>query len=485
MTSIETQRPRLLTLWAAAGAVAAMGTWITYDAMPGLSWAIWTAAAAAGLFLFARDKSPTLIALAATAVVIAAGASITADEVLCLLILLGAILYLGLAMLLSSSSRISRLTPAFVIPAPIVAFASAVTESGRRAVEALHIVRSNRARSVVRGVVITLPVLTIFTLLLASADPVFAEWRDAIGDLLESWAFIPRTIFFIGLLVIALGAYGYAERNERPADHAPAQPSRWLGATEHLMLLCGVALLLWVFLAVQLSYLFGNLPRVAGSGMTFAEYARRGFAELTVVASMSVGLIIIGERYGKKERRPVVLAITIALIIAVLFLLGSAFNRVLLYEQAYGFTTARLYAQAYMIVLTIALLALAWEIRKDLDVSRLFRRLGAVATIAFLILVYWNHEAWIAEKNIDQIPDTGRLDSDYLVMDLSLNAVPTLVDRLPAIPEPQRSQLRDALEKRYRGRRRMFDRDWYEWNLRRNEARRALAHLAIDISAPL
>jgi hypothetical protein len=65
----------------------------------------------------------------------------------------------------------------------------------------------------------------------------------------------------------------------------------------------GVALLFWIFLAVQLSYLFGSLPSVAGSGMTFAEYARRGFGELSVVASFTAVSSILTERYGKKDER--------------------------------------------------------------------------------------------------------------------------------------------------------------------------------------
>ena len=168
---------------------------------------------------------------------------------------------------------------------------------------------------------------------------------------------------------------------------------------------------------------------------------------------------------------------TIALIVAVLFLLGSAFNRVLLYEQAYGFTTARLYAQSYMVVVTIVLLALAWELRGELDASRLFRTAGMAATLAFIVLIYWNHEAWIAGKNIDRFRESGQLDNRYLVRDLSLNAVPTLVGRLASIPEPARSDLRRALENQYKGRRNLFDNRWFEWNQRRSEARSALENL--------
>lgn len=469
-------------LWTASIAVAALGTWFLYDAEPGINWGVWTAAAAAGLFLFLRhDRKQPLILVTAAAVIIAFGATVTADPLMNALIVLGVIFFLALEMLLSNDPRIDRITAAFVIPAPVVAFATAISESLKRAAYALNIVRSHRARAMVRGVIITIPVIVVFALLLSTADPVFASWREAIRELLANWEFLPRTIFFIGLLGIVLGAFGFAARDELPPQPVSAvddTASRWMGSTERLILLGSVAVLFWTFLAVQLSYLFGNLPQVQGSGMTFAEYARKGFGELTVVASASVILILVSERFGKRENREsIIRMVTLAIIVAVFFLLGSAFNRVLLYEDAYGFTTARLYAQSYMLVVALALIALGLELRNQLSPSRLFRRIFAAATAVFIVLVYWNHSAWIANQNIDRFASTGKLDTGYLTRELSLDAVPTLVDRLATIPDPVQTELRTAIQSRYAKRARLFETQWYEWNSRRADAKQALLRL--------
>jgi uncharacterized membrane protein YozB (DUF420 family) len=480
MTSIPQSRPHA-KLWIAAAAVAALGTWVLYDAHPGINWGIWTTIAAAGLFLFVGEKrGQPLIIIAITAVVIAFGAAVTADEFMNVLIVLALFFYLALEMLLSNDPRFERITTAFFVPAPVIAFATALTESVRRGIDALHIVRSHRARSMVRGIVITIPVFVVFGLLLSTADPVFASWRDGIQELLASWEFLPRTFFFVAILAIVLGAYGFADRSEPPAQLNLGINStrRWLGSTERLILLGSVAVLFWTFLIVQLSYLFGNVPQTPGSEMTFAEYARRGFGELTVVASASVLLILASERFGERENRQAVLrALTLAIIIAVLLLLGSAFNRVLLYEDAYGFTTARLYAQAYMLVLAIALVALALETRNELEVPRLFRRALVAGTTVLIVLIYWNHSAWIANKNIDRLASTGKLDTSYLTRDLSFDAVPTLVERLPTIPEPFQGEIRTALKSRYEKQQRRFGKAWYEWNLRTVEAKKAFATL--------
>jgi hypothetical protein len=477
-------------LWAAAAAVAAFGTWVMFDALPGMNWVLWTGTAAAGLVAFAHHRGAggrSVLVTGAAATVIAGAAALTASELLHVLICASVIVFLAMQMLLAVDPSPRSITARFAVAAPVVAFTKAVAHAIRRGVEATHRIRSTRARAWVRGLAITLPVLIVFALLLAEADPIFASWRDSVADLFSSWEFLPRVLFFTGLLMIVLGAYGYASSESHDPVQTPENASdRWLGSTERLMLFAAVAALFWLFLALQLGYLFGNLPRGPSSGMTFAEYARRGFGELTIVASASVVLIILAERYGQRgEHGRVLRILTFALITAVLLLLGSAFHRVLLYEAAYGFTTARLYAQAYMTVVAAGLLWLSLEVAGELDAGRLFRRTAAVATILFVALIYWNHEAWIARRNIDRFATTGKLDVAYLARELSPSAIPAIAERLPSLPEPTRSELRSAVLMRYAKRRDMAEGRWFEWNLARDRAREVLTtNFGIDTAAP-
>jgi hypothetical protein len=132
-----------------------------------------------------------------------------------------------------------------------------------------------------------------------------------------------------------------------------------------------------------------------------------------------------------------------------------------------------------MIVLAFALFALAVEVLTTLDTRALFRRVFAVATVALVVLVFWNHEGWIASKNIDRYATTGKLDVRYLVSDLSPNAIPVLVSRLSTLPDPKRGELRDAIATRYRNPRRLGRDRWFEWNYRRQLAREALARMGL------
>lgn len=463
-------------LWSAAIAIAAFGSWMLFDAYPGLNWFLWVASAAAGLILFTRPANRTPVVLTAgAATVIAGGAVITGSMALTSLSCLAVMLYLAIAMLLAAAPSIRSLTLWFAATAPIVAFIGAATQTLRRAVEATQLIRSHRTRAWVRGLVITVPVVVVFALLLANADPVFAAGRDAIEHLFSDWNFLPRTIFGGCLLVVTLGAYGHAVDVPAGQTESAGTHARWLGSTERLILLGAVAALFWLFLAVQVGYFFGDLPSTPASGITFAEYARRGFAELTVVASASALLIVGAERFGNDERRSAVRVVTFALIAAVLLLLASAFRRVLLYEAAYGFTTSRLYAQVYMCAVAAGLLILTIEVAAEFDAGRLFRRATAAVTVLFIGLVYWNHLAWIAGQNFDRFERTGKLDQMYLIDNLGPDALPVIAERMTSLPSPMQVGIRAMVRDRYFGRRNRRISEWYEWNLARERADETLA----------
>src|SRR6185437_15627131 len=223
---------------------------------------------------------------------------------------------------------------------------------------------------------------------------------------------VPRLVFFAMLSVLTLGAYGIALRRS-PDAPLPAVATRLtLGDTERFVVLVSVSGLFALFLGLQVSYLFGNVPAVAGSGVTYAEYARRGFGELTVAATMATMLVVWLDQHA--ERGPGEARARVAAL-ALIFLVQ------LLLDSAYGYTAARLYARVYMIIVSLALVALGIEIWSHIDVRRLVRRVSLLGVASVVALCCWNHEAWIARQNIDRFATTGRLDEAYLVRGLSAN----------------------------------------------------------------
>ena len=472
----------LAALWSAALVVAILGTWLLYRAAPGVNWGLTTlglSVALVGCAAVSRRTLPgTLLATVALALALAGGAELTADVVAHLVIALTVCGLLATATVLVRDPRPTCLDVWLVATLPLQAGARLGVEFLGRMGETLRLGTSSRWRPLVRGLALAVPIVGVFGLMLAGADPLLAAVRDELIQILTSWDVVPRTIFFGTLFVLTGGACGLAARGpvETPAALAMADRAG-LGALERSIVLGSVALLFGGFLALQVSYFFGNLPAVAGSGVTFAEYARRGFAELTIVTTLSLLLVIgLDHRVARSSRGWRVRLVEVVLIGELALLLVSAFRRLLLYEDAYGFTTARLYGQASMVWLAAVLALVALELRHRLDGHRLLRWSAAAAALILVALIYWNHEAWIVRRNVARFTATRQFDARYVVWSLSPNALPALVAALDQLPAEASSSLRLELGKRYASPA-PGSGQWYEWNVARARAERALRTL--------
>jgi len=206
---------------------------------------------------------------------------------------------------------------------------------------------------------------------------------------------VPRLLFFGVLFTIALGGCGVVLHRGSAGSPAPAELVRTprLADTERLVILGAVGALFGAFLLLQLSYLFGNAPVIPGSGVTFAEYARRGFAELTTVATLCTILLAALDHWAARGPREGWTRIAaVAVVGQVEVLLISALRRLWLYESAYGFTTLRLYAHAYMVAVALFLGMLGWGLARGLTAGWLARRAAGIAALAMAaFFMSWYH----------------------------------------------------------------------------------------------
>jgi Domain of unknown function (DUF4153) len=296
-------------LWSVAVALAGLGTGVLFDAVPGLNWGVWTLAAAGGILLCARvGGSPTRASLLmplALAAGFSVGAAVSAAPTFHAVIGGGVAVLLAIAVLLAGDPGWERLTAPFMLWAPVVAPLGVVGEAIRRAHELVGLVATRRYRPLLRGALFALPVVGLFTLILANADPVLATLRDDLADALARLEFVPRLMFFGVLLTAALGGCGIVLHRGSVRVPAFAEPVRTprLADTERFVILAAVGALFTAFLLLQLSYLFGNAPVIRGSGVTFSEYAREGFAELTTVATLCTILLAGLDHWAERGPR--------------------------------------------------------------------------------------------------------------------------------------------------------------------------------------
>lgn len=189
----------------------------------------------------------------------------------------------------------------------------------------------------------------------------------------------------------------------------------WFDPIITLTVLAAVNLIYVLFVAVQFSYLFGawqgNLPE----GMTYAEQARSGFFELITVALINLLILTLTltlSRWDNSTLQRWNRALLTALVVCTGIMLISAFIRLQLYEQVYGYTYSRFLSHAFMIYLA-ALLLLA-GIRIWRPAVSLIRTFVLTSLLAYTLINYIGMDRMIADLNIRQYHKTGILDTAYL-----------------------------------------------------------------------
>ena len=354
--------------------------------------------------------------------------------------------------------------------------------------EAVKSIRANQPSlgkllSLLRGLALALPVVIIFTMLLVSADPVF---RGYVEDLLQ-FLHLDNLVELATRLVVSglafwfiLGGLAYALRSQESELQPKAEEvvsQGWLGIIETAIILGSVDLLFAAFVTVQLRYFFGGNRNITLEGFTYAEYTRRGFAELVFVAIFSLGLALALQAWSQRRTPRARAGFEFLAAILVCFtgvILASAFQRLLLYEEAYGFTQLRTFVHVFMVWVGILLLVYLFTLHVNkprLFVFALFLAvLGFGATLDIL-----NTDAFIVRQNFNRYLETGKLDAEYLAT-LSDDAVPGLLAAMYRIAPQERAVLGSALHYRFNTLRELqLTTNWAGWNWSRNRAYRLLS----------
>jgi len=333
--------------------------------------------------------------------------------------------------------------------------------------------RLRQVRAVALGGMLAFPLLVVFGGLFSSADAVF---HDVVADLFKiDFDAVLGHIALFGIFACLTAGYlrGAMLRAAPAGSPTEGESKLSLGIIPVATALGLVDLLFLLFVVIQLRYLFGGAELIAAAtGLTYAEYARRGFFELVTASGLVLPLLAGADWAGRNESREHQrtfrqLAIVLLLLLAVV--MASALARMRLYVGAFGLSEIRVYATAFMLYLAGVFAWFAWTTLRGQRRRFAFGALvQGFAVLGALHLV--NPDALIVRTNLAR-PGSERPFDGWYAASLSADAVPLLLEALPRLDGRAQCTVTAGLREQVG---RLERDDWRNWNFARSRARHLL-----------
>lgn len=344
-----------------------------------------------------------------------------------------------------------------------------LTVMGRRLKKNINEPAYNKGKKMAIGSLISVPLLFIVTFLLSAADEKFAHLLVSIPE--KMWNVNTDFLWQVTKIAVLTSLFycylkSASKKTKMGTQLVKEREGNW-DAIIITTILVFMNLIYLLFTVVQFQYFFsGTLEQ----GISYSEYARRGFFELLVVTIINYA-VLLGSISFVKNISPMMKALLTLLIVFSGVLLTSAFLRLLMYEQAYGFTYARVLAHSFMLFLWMVFavtLVKVWERR--LSLTRLYIIL---ALLYYVGLNMVGMDQLIVSSNTARYEDSGKIDAGYLGT-LSYSAVPELVELyeknpdIPGLKSLLMEKKRLLLQQEYA---------WQSFNISREKAIEALTRM--------
>ena len=317
---------------------------------------------------------------------------------------------------------------------------------------------------IIYGILIATPFLMIVIPLLVSSDLIvldlFTHFIDGLSissDLVFRYIFVFAVSSFIYGLYIAEKIMPNKEVHPSPSPveiNANPSPSKSHLIITTFLVMINVVYLFYVY--IQVRYLFiqsGALPQ----GITYAEYAREGFFQLLAVSILNI-LAVIGLELLNREKRKVQRGLEEVTLICTFIMSISAFYRMALYENTYGFTVLRLLVYMFLIflmgfIVLVSLYLITYN-------AKIMLLIIAYSVLFYIGSAYYNVEGHIAEKNISRYNQTYDFDMEYL-LSLSPDAHPAIESYYEEHPEMKEDD--DYYDRFQRNVKKAHKRPWQEF----------------------
>lgn len=332
---------------------------------------------------------------------------------------------------------------------------------------------------IIRGLLIVSPLLLIFGALFMAADAAFEgmikralniNFDEIFSHLLLiaflSWivaGYLRGSLFgslvpeqFSSSKTVSIVPTENTQTETQPKRDWREFNSSWLPSTLNLgtieiSIIWGLLNLLFLsFVIVQLPYLFGGFEYVQNTeNVKLADYARRGVAELGLVTVLVLPILLIGHWFIRSENKSTqklfkaMAGIQIGLLFVIML---SSAQRMILYtgNLGYGLTLERFYAMVLLAVLAAIFVWFAGTILVGFRQKFAWGMLWiSLFTLGILNII--NPSDFVVRTNHRLMKEGRSFDIYYNFHDQDPDAIPAMIEVLPALNDSQRCDAENGL----------------------------------------
>lgn len=272
---------------------------------------------------------------------------------------------------------------------------------------------------IIIGLAISIPLVMVVLILLISADSIFSSMFLNIFKNINFVDIFGISFLFcfasFGFYAVIASLASKKIKNEIE-DIKKGEPVIAITLTSVL------TVIYIVFCMIQIIYLFIGGANALPDGITYAEYARKGFFQLVFVSIINFALVLTCIRVFRESK---VLKVLLTILSACTYILiASSAYRMILYVGVYNLTFLRILVLWFLALLTVLMTGIIITIFNDK--FNLFR-FSLIAVISFyMVFSYAKVDKIIAEYNVSHIDVLTYSDVIYMVDELSYDAAPVI-----------------------------------------------------------
>lgn len=263
--------------------------------------------------------------------------------------------------------------------------------------------KNKTAVQIALGLVVSIPILLIITLLLSTYDGAFESLIEKLFESFDIISFLPALALTV---IITPFIYSFSlvlkKKNTNGADLKMNSSEPKGSAVVFNTFLAVVSAVYVLYLFSQLAYVTSTFSFLLPEGYSESQFAREGFFQMLLIAAINLLITAVTSIAVKRNEKGNIPALTKAfnvfLCLFTLFFTASAFAGIARYISKYGFTYLRTVSGAFTVMAAcIVVIMLISLFVKKLPIVRL---VTLVVALTLVVMSYFNVDSFVSKANL-------------------------------------------------------------------------------------